>query len=302
MTLSTQTRKLVRAALAEDLGRRGDLTTKALIPRHQRARACIVARESGVAAGLEVAALAFRECDRSLKVKFLVHDGQPFHAGQALLEVSGKARPILTAERTALNFLRHLCGVATLTSRFAHETKGTRARIYDTRKTTPLLRALEKHAVVCGGGENHRFGLYDMVLIKDNHIAAAGSVGEAVRRARAKSPRGIPVQVECDTLAQVKEALAAKPDLLLCDNMSPAQLRAAVRLVGGRCPVEASGGVKLRTVHAIARTGVDRISVGAITHSAGQIDLGLDFIEEKKTAAPKAAARKTHPSRRRQKR
>jgi len=278
--VNTQTRRLVKAALAEDLGSRGDITTQALVPPGARAHARIVAREPGILAGIDVAALVFQMTNRWLKIRMLRRDGQRFRAGEAILEVSGRAAPILSAERTALNFLRHLFGIATTTSRFVAKTKNTRAKIYDTRKTTPLLRELEKHAVRCGGGHNHRIGLYDMVLIKDNHILAAGSVREAVMRARRRAPKGTLIQVECDTLAQVREALSVRPDLLLCDNMTTTQLRQVVRLTRGKIPVEASGGVNLKTVAAIAKTGVERISVGALTHSAGEVDLGLDFIKK----------------------
>lgn len=277
--LPKETRELIRKALAEDLGGVGDLTSEALVPAKARARARLIAREAGTLAGVEVAAMVFREVSRSVKAKVLVKDGSAFRAGDVLLEVSGPARAILTAERTALNFCRHLTGIASATAKYVERTKGTRARIYDTRKTTPLLRALEKYAVLCGGGVNHRMGLYDGILIKDNHVQAAGSVKAAVGAARRNRKRRVPIQVECDTLAQLEEALEAGADLVLLDNMPPARLRRAVRLVGGRIPVEASGGINLKTVGAIAKTGVDRISVGAITHSAPQVDLALDFLE-----------------------
>ncbi len=276
------TRKLVDAALREDLGRAGDVTSRATLPPDCRARARIVARESGILAGIQTAALVFKRVDSDLRVRILAAEGRRFPKGAALLEVSGGARSILAAERTALNFLGHLCGVATATRAFVERTRGTRARIYDTRKTTPLLRALEKQAVASGGGRNHRMGLYDAVLIKDNHVEAAGSVRDAVRRARRRLGRGIPIQVECDSLSQVGEALDAGADLILCDNMSPGELRRAVRKARGRVPVEASGGITLKTARAVASTGVDRISVGAITHGARQIDLGLDFLPEEK--------------------
>ncbi|MEW6775704.1 MAG: carboxylating nicotinate-nucleotide diphosphorylase, partial [Bdellovibrionota bacterium] len=241
----------------------------------------IVAREPGVLAGVQVAALAFKECDPKIRVQVLKKDGQKFRRGDALLEVNGRAIPILSAERTALNFLRHLTGVATLTAKFVEKTKGTRAKIYDTRKTTPLLRDLEKYAVTRGGGKNHRRGLYDAVLIKDNHVAAAGSVRKAVWQARLRLGPRFPIQVECDTTQEVREALAAGADLILCDNMPPPLLRRVVREVKGKIPVEASGGVNLKIVRAIAKTGVDRISVGAITHSAPQVDLALDYAGKK---------------------
>lgn len=276
-----QARRLVRMALEEDLAGIGDLTTRALIPKGSEVRAFVVAREAGILAGGPVAALTFAGLSKKVKVRQLKKDGARFKKGDRLLEITGPARPILTGERTALNFLRHLSGIASATGKFADKCKGTKARIYDTRKTTPGLRALEKYAVVCGGGVNHRFGLFDAVLIKDNHIEVAGSVELAVARARKKSPGGTPIQVECDTLAQVRAALAARPDMILCDNMPPAKLKQAVAIVGGACPVEASGGVNLRTVAGIAKSGVERISVGAITHSAPQVDLALDFVPPK---------------------
>ena len=287
------TRKLVRAALEEDLAGIGDLTTNALIPKEARVRAYVVAREDGILAGGEIAAITFAELSKKVQVRQIKKDGTRFKKGERLIEIKGPARPILTGERTALNFIRHLSGIATLTGKFADKCKGTRAKIYDTRKTTPGLRTLEKHAVVCGGGVNHRFGLYDAVLIKDNHVEVAGSIEAAVRRARKKSPKGTPIQVECDTLAEVRAAIEAGPDMLLCDNMPPARLKQAVAIVGGRCAVEASGGVNLRTVAGIARSGVDRISVGAITHSAPQVDLALDFVGK----APKSSGKRA-PSKR----
>ena len=286
--LPAHTRELVRVALAEDLAGVGDLTTNALIPRDAKVKAFVVARENGILAGGEIAAITFAELSVKVRVKQLRKDGTRFKKGDRLIEITGPARPILTGERTVLNFLRHLSGVASATGKFADQCKGTRAKIYDTRKTTPGLRALEKYAVLCGGGKNHRFGLYDAVLIKDNHVEVAGSIEAAVRRAREKSPKGTPIQVECDTLQQVRSALAAAPDMILCDNMPPAKLKQAVAIVGGKCAVEASGGVNLKTVGAIARSGVDRISVGAITHSAPQVDLALDFVG--KGPSPKLAA------------
>jgi nicotinate-nucleotide pyrophosphorylase (carboxylating) len=239
------------------------------------------AREPLVVAGLAVAEAAFRELSSSVKVHRAVKDGQRVSAGKPLLKISGPARALLSAERVALNFVQRLAGIATLTARFVAAVQGTRARILDTRKTTPGWRRLEKYAVTCGGGRNHRLGLNDMVLIKDNHLAALKSespntITAALRRARAKYPR-LKVEIEADTLEQVSQALAAGADMILLDNMRPASLRRAVRLCRGRAQTEASGGVTLASVRTIAKTGVDFISVGALTHSARAVDIGLDF-------------------------
>jgi nicotinate-nucleotide pyrophosphorylase (carboxylating) len=267
---------LVDAALAEDVGG-GDATTLALVAAGAAGRAYIEAREPQVASGLGLAAEVFERCGASLVPD--VRDGDQLDPGGVLGTVTGPARAILTAERTALNFLQHLGGIATLTSHFCQAVRDTGARIVDTRKTTPGWRALEKYAVRCGGGTNHRFGLYDGVLIKDNHIAALGSVGAAVKRARENAPAGLRIQVEVESVAQAQEALEAGAELLLVDNQPPAVLAEVVRLVGGRVPIEASGGVNLETVAEIARTGVDRISIGALTHSARAVDIGLEWNE-----------------------
>lgn len=271
----------VRVALAEDLGQ-GDVTTLATVSASARARAIMRAREPLVVAGLSFAEATFRRLSSRAKVRFLAKDGQYVKAGASLLEVRGPARAILSGERVALNFMQRLSGVATLTARFVAEVRGTHARILDTRKTTPGWRLFEKYAVTCGGGCNHRIGLYDMVLIKDNHLAALRSVkpnaiSAAVECARKMFPR-LKIEVEADTLGQVKETVAARADFILLDNMSPAQLRRAVKLVAGRARTEASGGVSLSNVRSIARTGVDFISVGALTHSARAVDIGLDFV------------------------
>jgi nicotinate-nucleotide pyrophosphorylase (carboxylating) len=239
------------------------------------------AREPLVVAGLAFAETSFRELSSSVKIKMLARDGQHLSAAAGLLETSGPAGAILSAERVALNFVQRLSGIATLTAQFVDAVKGTRAQILDTRKTTPGWRRFEKYAVSCGGGHNHRLGLYDMVLIKDNHLAALrqekpNAIAAAVQRARKKFPR-LKVEVEADTLEQVQQAVTAGADFILLDNMSMAQLRRAVKLVAGRAKTEASGGVNLRTVRAIAETGVDFISVGALTHSAHAVDIGLDF-------------------------
>jgi nicotinate-nucleotide pyrophosphorylase (carboxylating) len=234
-----------------------------------------------VVAGLDLAVAAFRRLSRTVKIKARARDGQTVAAGAVLLEIAGPTRAILSAERVALNFVQRLSGVATCTAQYVAAVRGTPARILDTRKTTPGWRRFEKYAVVCGGGKNHRLGLDDMVLIKDNHLAALhaekpNAVAAAVARARARFPK-LTVEVEADTLAQVAQAVAAGADIILLDNMTPARLRQAVRLVAGRALTEASGGVTLKTIGAVARSGVDYISVGAITHSARAVDLGLDF-------------------------
>ncbi len=273
-------RTAVRAALAEDIGR-GDVTSQATVPSTARFTVVIRAREPLVVAGLAFAETAVRQLSPAVRITRFARDGQCLKAGASLLQISGSARAILSAERVALNFAQRLSGVATLTAQYVAAIKGTQAQILDTRKTTPGWRRFEKYAVACGGGRNHRFGLYDLVLIKDNHLAALreakpNAVAAAVQRARQKFPR-LPVEVEADTLAQVKQAVEADADIILLDNMTPAQLRQAVKLVAGRAKTEASGGVNLKTVRTIAQTGVDFISVGALTHSARAVDIGLDF-------------------------
>ena len=273
-------RRHVQAALAEDIGP-GDVTTLATVPEHLTARAKMVAREPLTLAGLAFAEAAFRELSPATKFERLVADGQAVARGAVLARVHGPARAILTAERVALNFTQRLSGVATLTAQFAAAVQGTGAQILDTRKTTPGWRRLEKYAVTCGGGRNHRVGLFDLVLIKDNHLAALrgelpNAIAAAVRRAREKFPK-LQIEVEADTLAQVEQALTAGADIILLDNMATEQLRDAVKLVAGRAKTEASGGVNLSTVRAIAATGVDFISVGALTHSARAMDIALDF-------------------------
>ena len=269
---------IVRAALAEDLGRAGALTAQACIPLETQLTAQFATRRGGVVAGLSCVRLALAELDPTVRFEALVQDGEAVAAGAALVRVSGNARAIVTAERTALNLLGRLCGIATLTQDFVDTVAGTGTRITDTRKTTPGLRALEKYAVRCGGGMNHRFGLDDAILIKDNHVAACGSVGEAVRRAKAFAGHLVKVEVEVDSLVQLQEALAHDPDVIMLDNFTLNDLREAVRVVGGRVVLEASGGVTLDTVRAIAETGVDVISVGALTHSATVLDIGLDAV------------------------
>lgn len=274
-------RAAVRAALAEDVGT-GDVTTLACVPPDSTCRAEIRAREPAVICGLAFACTAFSELSPNLDLRPAVVDGARVETGAAVLGIAGTSRAILTAERVALNFLQRLSGVATLTAQYVAAVEGTRARILDTRKTTPGWRIFEKFAVACGGGANHRIGLYDRVLIKDNHLAALSEahpdpVTAAVSRARRLYP-GLEVEVEADALDQVRQAADAGADYILLDNMSLAMLREAVALVGGRSRTEASGGVRLDTVRSIAETGVDFISVGALTHSARAVDLGLDFL------------------------
>jgi nicotinate-nucleotide pyrophosphorylase (carboxylating) len=267
---------VVRAALAEDLGRAGDVTSQACVPADAQLRAVFVARRPGVVAGLACARLAIAELDPSADFKGVAEDGARVGAGEKLAWVDANARALLGAERVGLNLLGRLSGVATLTRAYVEAVEGTGAIVVDTRKTTPGLRALEKYAVRCGGGVNHRFGLDDAILIKDNHIAACGSVGEAVRRARAAAGHLMKVEVEIDGLGQLEEALKYGPDVVMLDNFSLEDLAEAVRRAAGRAVLEASGGVTLETIRAIAETGVEVISVGALTHSASVLDIGLD--------------------------
>ncbi len=272
--IDAELRALVLHALEEDLGEAGDVTVKATVPPGTRARARITQKAPGVISGLPAAELAFRLLDADTRLTRQVEEGIWREGGGPVLEIEGDAAAILSAERTALNFLGRLSGIATLTARYVQAVEGTGAKILDTRKTTPGLRALEKRAVADGGGENHRFGLFDMVLIKENHSAMAGGVGAAVRAAMASSP-GLPLVVECSDLDEVGEALEAGAPRLLLDNMNPAQLREAVALVAGRALTEGSGGVTLESVRERAETGLDLISVGALTHSAPNLDLSL---------------------------
>ena len=267
----------VKRALAEDLGEGGDVTSTVTISESARFSAELVAREAMVVAGLDVAEAFFRELDGDVIAQQLARDGSRVEAGSVLMRLTGNARGMLAAERSALNTLQHLCGIATLTCRYVDAIEGTGATLLDTRKTIPGLRALEKYAARMGGAENHRMRLDDGILIKDNHVAVAGGVGPAVRAATA-AETGLQVQVEVDRIEQIDEALAAGADRLLLDNMKPEDLRRAVELVGGRVSLEASGGVRLETIRAIAETGVDYISVGRITQSAPAADIGLDYI------------------------
>jgi nicotinate-nucleotide pyrophosphorylase (carboxylating) len=269
--------ELTRAALAEDLGRAGDITSQAVVPAEARARAVIAAREPGVVAGLALAREAFRQVDPAIAFEKTLADGDGVAPGGALAFVEGPARGVLAAERVALNFLGRLCGVASLTARYSGRIAHTKAKVCDTRKTTPLLRALEKYAVRCGGGANHRFGLDDAMLIKDNHIAVAGGVGAALRAAKAYAGHLTKIEIEVDSLEQLREALEIGVDAVLLDNMPVATIREAVEMIDKRAVVEASGGVTLETIAPIAETGVDLISVGALTHSARALDVGLDM-------------------------
>ena len=267
----------VAAALEEDLGGAGDITTDAIVPADAQGKAAIVARKAGVVAGLDLAEAAFRALDPDTRFVRIIEDGGKVDGGGTIAHISATTRALLTGERTALNFLGRLSGIATLTAAFVTAVEGTGARIACTRKTTPGLRALEKYAVRAGGGINHRFGLYDAVLVKDNHIAAAGGLGKALERLRARSGHLVKTEVEVDTLGQLEEALRFPIDAVLLDNMDVETLRKAVKLAAGRVVTEASGGVTLENVREIASTGVDLISVGALTHSPRSLDSSLEW-------------------------
>ena len=268
---------LVRAALLEDLGRAGDITTDAIVPTQAHAETALVARQAGVVAGLDLALLAFKLVDPAIIASVQRPDGARLAPGDVIATVVGPARGILTAERVALNVLCHLSGIATATAAIVEAVRGHRARITCTRKTTPGLRAVQKYAVRVGGGANHRFGLDDAVLIKDNHIAAAGGIRPAVERVRASIGHLVKVEVEVDTLVQLEEALAVGVHAVLLDNMQPEELRRAVAMVDGRAITEASGGVTPTTAPSIAATGIDLISIGWLTHSVTALDIGLDY-------------------------
>ena len=275
-TMNPRTDHLIDLALDEDAGL-GDVTSRAIFPAAHRSRAFIDAKQDLVICGLEVAARVFARVDPALKVSDLAHDGDRVKRGARVMRIAGPTGAMLTAERTALNFLQRLSGIATLARKFADAAAGTGVRIADTRKTTPGWRALEKYAVRCGGCANHRSSLGEHVLIKDNHIAAAGSLARAVKLARAAAPHLAKIEVEAKTLAEVKEALRAQADVILLDNMAPEMIRRAVALIGGAAVVEVSGGVRLETVRDYALPGVDVISIGALTHSATAVDLSLDL-------------------------
>jgi nicotinate-nucleotide pyrophosphorylase (carboxylating) len=276
-------RDLIERALAEDVGS-GDVTSRAVVPEGSLAHGAVVAKAEGVVAGLPVAEAVFEAVDGDLELEGHAIDGDRVGPGTKLLSVRGDARAILAAERVALNLLGRLSGIATLTARYVAAVEGTGARILDTRKTTPGMRALEKAAVVAGGGSSHRFGLYDAVLVKENHVRVAGGVGAAVRRALVGAPAGVQVEVEVESLEELDEALAAGVGRVLLDNMAPDALRAAVERTNGRALLEASGGIDLMTVRAVAETGVDFISVGALTHSAPALDVSLLFDPEPEPA------------------
>lgn len=276
MILGFDTGEFVQRTLAEDLGTGGDVTSAATINADARFSAELAAREAIVVAGLDVAAAFFQALDDGVVVEQRASDGAAVEAGAVLMRLKGNARAMLSAERCALNTLQHLSGIATLTRRYVEAIAGTGAVVLDTRKTIPGLRALEKYAARMGGAQNHRMRLDDGVLIKDNHVAVAGGVGPAVRAAK-EANTGLQVQVEVDRIEQIEEALAAGADRLLLDNMDPSTLRRAVELAGGRVPLEASGGVRLDTIRAIAETGVNFISVGRITQSAPAVDIGMDY-------------------------
>lgn len=268
---------IVRAALEEDLGLAGDLTSETVVPAGHRARFAFMARRPGVIAGLDMAELTFGLIDPEIRLTRHVADGQAVEAGQMIALVEGPSRGLLTGERTALNFLGHLSGIASATAGIVRAVAGTRAAVVCSRKTTPGLRALEKYAVRAGGGMNHRFGLHDAILIKDNHIAIAGSVAEALRRAKAGAGHMVKIEIEVDTLEQLQEAMTIGADAVLLDNMTPDQLIEAVAFVAGRALTEASGGIAPASAMAIAASGVDLMSVGWITHSAPCLDIGLDW-------------------------
>ncbi len=270
----SQTDRVIQAALEEDIGP-GDVTSEATLPPDLMYVGRFASKANGVVAGLEVVRLVLHSVDERIAFKPLFNDGDRVHNGEVIATVNGPARSLLTAERTALNFLQRMSGIATLTAQFVEAVAGTKAIILDTRKTAPGLRLIDKWAVRLGGGQNHRFGLYDMVLVKDNHIAAAGGITRAVNLIRNQSKLPLPIEVEVKSMAELEEALALAPDRIMLDNMSTSEMRAAVALVNGRVPLEASGNVTLETVRAIAETGVDYISSGALTHSVRALDVSL---------------------------
>ncbi|MEW6183181.1 MAG: carboxylating nicotinate-nucleotide diphosphorylase [Bacillota bacterium] len=281
--------RLIDRALDEDIGA-GDCTTRAIVPAHVSARGVFVTREDGVIAGLPVAERVYTRLNPAVRCDYRVVEGSRVEAGAVLAEVHGPARAILTGERVALNFLRHLSGIATRTAFMVERISGLPARVVDTRKTTPVMRSLEKYAVRIAGGKNHRFGLYDGILIKDNHIRVAGGVKEAVKLAREGAPHGLRIEVEAETLTQVEEALAAGAEIIMLDNMPVALMQEAVRLIGGRSVIEASGGITEENIRAVAATGVDLISVGALTHSVRALDISLE-IEDVSEGVTHAALR-----------
>jgi nicotinate-nucleotide pyrophosphorylase (carboxylating) len=275
MTRGKSIRELIKIALKEDIGT-GDVTTKLILPSKTKTTALIIAKEKGILAGVDVAKQVFHLVDKTLRFIPMKRDGDKLIPKTIIAKVRGDVGSILTAERTALNFLQHLSGIATLTNRFVAAVKGTKAKILDTRKTLPGMRVLEKYAVKVGGGENHRFGLYDMVLIKSNHIKAAGGIGQAMNRVEMANRKGLPVEIETKSLEEVKTALSLNAKMIMLDNMTIAEMQKAVKM--GKAKFEASGGINLRNVRKIAKTGVDYISVGALTHSAGALDISLKIL------------------------
>ncbi|MGB4504028.1 MAG: carboxylating nicotinate-nucleotide diphosphorylase [Syntrophaceticus sp.] len=271
----------VRRALVEDVGK-GDLTTNALVPENARAQGVIYSKAHGILAGMSAAERTFQYLDPQIEINWELVDGSRLVPGSVIARVKGKGRALLTAERVALNFLQRLSGIATATREILKILEGTKAQLIDTRKTTPGLRLLEKYAVRAGGGCNHRLGLDDGVLIKDNHIKIAGGIKEAIRRAKAGVPHTIKIEVEVESLAQLKDALDAGADIIMLDNMSLDTMREAVRITAGRVPLEASGGISKETIRKVAETGVDLISVGAVTHSAKALDISMDIGEMKR--------------------
>lgn len=272
-------RQLLELALSEDIGI-GDITSDAIIPKDRVATGIIISKDTGLVAGLEVVELLLSMVDSQLTLTPMLSDGDKIEPGVEIGKIYGPASSMLQAERTALNFLRRLSGIATLTSKYVQAVADYPVKIIDTRKTTPGWRILEKYAVRVGGGYNHRFGLYDAVLIKDNHIALAGSITKAIEMARARIPHTMKIEVETESIQQVSEALKAKADIIMLDNMTLDEMKEAIKLIGGRVPVEASGNVRLNTVKLIAATGVNLISVGALTHSAPALDISIDIIVE----------------------
>ena len=270
--------KAVRAALEEDIGRAGDITSVATIPADMQARCVMAPRKPGTICGLSVAEAAFKLTDPGIKFEYLAQDGEAFTGVRApAARITGNARAILTAERTALNFISHMSGIATMTAKFVELTKHTRAKICCTRKTTPNLRAFEKYAIRCGGGLNPRFGLDDAFLIKDNHIAVCGGIRQALQACKAHAGHLVKIEIEVDGLDQLKEVIAEGADVVLFDNMTPEQMAEGVRMIGGKMRTEASGGINVESVRAVAEAGVDMISSGALTHSAAILDIGLDI-------------------------
>ncbi len=270
--------KAVRAALEEDIGRAGDITSAATIPADMQANCVMAPRKPGTICGLSVAEMAFRLIDAGVRFEYLAGDGDAFTKVRTpVARISGNARAILTAERTALNFISHMSGIATMTAKFVELTKHTKAKIIDTRKTTPNLRAFEKYAIRCGGGMNHRFGLDDAILIKDNHIAVCGGIKQALQACKAHAGHLVKIEIEVDGLEQLKEVIAEGADVVLFDNMTPEQMAEGVRMIGGKMRTEASGGINIESVKAVAEAGVDMISSGALTHSSAILDIGLDI-------------------------